>query len=75
VVFPDAGTAITALFGVLIAGCGGMHVMEIVTMYLGGGYWGQVAVLVISAITSLTTWAVLVDVLLRPHKSVPQNGF
>jgi hypothetical protein len=27
--------AIIALFGVLIAGCGGTHVMEIVTMYLG----------------------------------------
>jgi len=68
--------AIIALFGVLIAGCGGTHVMEIVTMYLGGRwYWGQVAVLVITVIASLTTWAVLVDVLLRPHKSVPQNGF
>jgi len=45
-------------------------------MYLGGRwYWGQVAVLVIIAITSLTTSAVLVDILPRPHKSVPQNGF
>jgi hypothetical protein len=61
--------AIIALFGVFIAGCGGTHVMEIVTMYLGGGwYWGQVTVLLIAAAASLTTSAVLVDVLLRPNK-------
>ncbi len=67
--------AIIALFNVFIAGCGGTRVMEIVTMYLGGRrYSGQVAVLVITAIASLTTSTVLVDVLPRPHKWIPQDG-
>jgi len=58
------------------AGCGGTYVMEIVTMYLGGRwYWGQVVVLVITAIASLTTSAVLGEALLRPHKWVRQDGF
>jgi hypothetical protein len=45
---------ITALFGVFIAGCGATHVMEIVTMYVGGNwYWLQVAALCVTAIASL----------------------
>ena len=45
-------------------------------MYLGGRwYWGQVVVLVITAIASLTTLAVLGEALLRPHKGVRQDGF
>jgi hypothetical protein len=75
VVFPDV-LAIIAFLGVFIAGCGGTRVMEIVTIYLGGHrYWGRVAVLVITTIASLTTSAVLVDVLPHPHKWVPQDGF
>jgi len=47
---------IKALFGVFIIGCGGTYIMDIVTMYLGGNwYWAQVAVLLITAVASLTT--------------------
>jgi len=66
--------AIKALFGVFITGCGGTYVMDIVTMYLGGGwYLGQVAVLLITSVASLTTSAVLVDVLLRPNRWFPHG--
>jgi hypothetical protein len=66
-------TVIT-LFGVFIAGCGASHVMEIVTMYVGGDwYWLQVVALGITAIASLTTSAVLIDVLFRPHRWIPPH--
>jgi hypothetical protein len=48
--------------------------MDIVTMYLGGNwYWAQVAVLLITAAASLTTSAVLIDVLLRPNRWFPHG--
>jgi hypothetical protein len=62
------------LFGVFIIGCGGTYVMDIVTMYLGGNwYWAQVAVSLITAVASLTTSAVLIDVLLRPNRWFPHG--
>ena len=65
---------IKTLFGVFIIGCGGTYVMDIVTMYLGGNwYWVQVAVLLITAVVSLTTSAVLIDVLLRPNRWFPHG--
>jgi hypothetical protein len=65
---------IKALFGVFIIGCGATYVMDIVTMYLGGNwYWAQVAVLLITAVASLTTSAVLIDVLLRPNRWFPHG--
>jgi len=50
--------------------------MEIVTMHLAGRwYWGQVVVVVITAIASLTASALLGEALPRPHKWVRQDGF
>ena len=73
--FPTPMPAVTSLFCVFIAGCGTTHLMDIVTMYVGGNwYWLQAGVLSITAVASLTTSAVLIDVLLRPGKWVPQNG-
>ena len=66
---------IITLFCVFIAGCGASHAMDIVTMYVGGNwYWVQVVILGITAVASLTTSAVLIDVLLRPDKWVPHSG-
>ena len=68
-------STVTTLFCVFIAGCGTSHVMDIVTMYVGGSwYWVQAVVLSITAVASLTTSAVLIDVMLRPDRWVPQNG-
>ena len=56
------------LFGIFIFGCGLSHVMDVVTMFFGDGwYWRQAAVLVITACASLTTAAVLVDAFLHPE--------
>lgn len=66
---------IITLFCVFITGCGTSHVMDIVTMYVGGAwYWVQAAVLIVTAVASLTTSVVLMDVLLRPDRWVPQHG-
>jgi hypothetical protein len=66
---------IITLFCVFIAGCGATHAMDIVTMYVGGNwYWVQVVALAITAVASLTTSAVLMDVLLRPDRWIPSNG-
>jgi hypothetical protein len=65
---------IITLFGVFIAGCGASHVMDIVTMYVGGDwYWLQVAVLAVTAVASLTTSVVLTDILLRPARWIPHH--
>jgi hypothetical protein len=66
---------IITLFCVFIAGCGGTHVMDIITMYVGGDwYWIQVAVLIVTAVASLTTSVVLTDILLRPARWIPHHG-
>ena len=66
---------IITLFCVFIAGCGGSHIMDIVTMYAGGNwYWVQVAALAVTAVASLTTSAVLIDALLRPDQWTSQNA-
>jgi two-component system NtrC family sensor kinase len=66
---------IITLFCVFIAGCGASHAMDIVTMYVGGNwYWVQVVVLAITAVASLTTSAVLMDVLLHLDKWIPRGG-
>jgi hypothetical protein len=48
------------LFGAFILGCGGTHVMQIVTMYFGGlDYWIEVVVCGITFIASAGTAIVL----------------
>ena len=74
VAFSTPMPVIKALFGVFFIGCGGTYVMDIVTMYLGGNwYWAQVALLIITTVASLTTSAVLIDVLLRPNRWFPHG--
>ena len=58
-----------------ITGCGASHVMDIVTMYAGGNwYWVQAVTLAFTAVMSLTTAAVMLDLVLRPNFWISQNG-